>query len=55
MDYEDKVYWLEEIRRELGVLWEEADDPDQLDDYQDMLECINHVMDDLFRLEQLDK
>lgn len=55
MDYEDKMYWLEEIRREIGQLWEESDDPDQVDDYQDMLECLNLVIEDVYRLQELEQ
>lgn len=54
MDYEDKIYWLEEIISEIGALKETADTVDLIDDYESMVEVLEEVMEDLYRLRELE-
>jgi len=56
MDIEDKLYWLEQIRIELSELKDDAYDTGDVesgDDYGDMIETIDEVIEDLHRLEDL--
>lgn len=71
MTYEDKRYWLEEMREELielrdfeldfhehckkePGLFEVPLDQELLDEYKYKIETIDEVLEDLFRLEELE-
>jgi len=56
MDIEDKLYWLNQIRTELLDLqenFEHVGDIESADDYEDMIDTIDEVIEDLHRLEDL--
>ena len=55
MTYDEKRYWLEQIRAELISAYIEAEEMgDILDEYKEMFAALEEIFEDLFRLESLD-
>ena len=54
MVYEDKRYWLEEILMVLGDLKDKATNVADVEEYAAMSRAVEDVMEDLFRLQELE-